>query len=211
MPALDVQLRSRITDAVALAAVGEVARAEATPTSLTRRGLYPARLEALYEMAYLRIFVGWEAYLEAAFLRYLCGYSSARWGQAVLLPGSTFAATLAKAEASVLSGQSFVLWHSPNTVVLRSQKFFRSSMIEDTVASSRAQLQHLAAVRHRITHSQDDARRNFDAATMTIAGRRYRGARPGAFLRDWDATVQPPIRWLERLSMEMSALAGQIV
>ena len=209
MPPLAATLRTRIAQAIQLAEIGEIARAEAAPASRTRRNLHPTRLEALYEMAYLRIFVGWEAFLEEVFLRYLCGYSSIH-GTAVLLPGVSYETTLAHAEQTLLAGSRYVLWHNPATVATRARRFFQASPIAAVVLSNTARLDELAAVRHRITHAQEDARRNFDRATMAIAGKRYRGARPGAFLRDLDTTTMPSTRWLERLGKEVEGLAQQI-
>lgn len=79
MPGLGAEFRDRVTAAIRLAEIGEIARAEALPKSLTRRNLHPVRLELLYEMAYLRIFVSWETLLEQTFFRYLCGYTSTVW------------------------------------------------------------------------------------------------------------------------------------
>jgi hypothetical protein len=43
-----------------------------------------------------------------------------------------------------------------------------------------------------------------------IAGRRYRGSRAGAFLRDEDSSATPAPRWLEQLGREFQGLAAQI-
>lgn len=209
MPGLEAEFRARVSQAIKLAQIGEIARAEARAGSQTRAGLHPTRLEYLYEMAYLRIFVSWESFLEQAFLRYLCGYTS-RVGVAAPVPGQAFQSTLANAERAVLGGQQYVLWHNPARVIQRARQFFGSSPIETVVLSNSTRLEHLAAVRHRITHAQQDARSKFDTATMTIAGRRYRGGRPGAFLRDEDASATPAPRWLEQLGREFQGLAAQI-
>lgn len=209
MPDLGAELHRRTTEALALAEIGEIARVEAVRGSRTKQSLHPVRLEALYEMAYLRVFVSWEAFLEQAFLRYLCGYVSAH-GAAVPALGTTFLPTLAKAEQAVLSGNAYVLWHSPARVILRSKRFFHTSRVEAIVLSNSARLEALAAVRHRITHSQADARNKFDAATMALAGKRYPGSRPGSFLRDWDRSVSPPFRWLDSLAAEFTGLAKQV-
>ncbi len=210
MPPLSGQFQAQVAEAMLIAVSGEVARAEAGPASLTRRHLHPARLELLYELAYLRIFVGWEAFLEQVFFRLLCGYQS-RFGQALLVPNSSYSRTLQHAEQAVLAGQQYVLWHNPARVIARSQKFFSTCTVDSVLSSNVDMLAHLAAIRHRITHSQTDARRQFDAATMDLSGRRYRGSRAGAFLRDYDRTVAPHIRWLERLGGQLTQLAAQIV
>jgi hypothetical protein len=157
----------------------------------------------------MRIFIEWELFLEGTFFRYLCGYSSA-FGAATLVSGTYFA-SLADAEAAVLgSRSSYVLWHNPVAVVSRSQQFFPASRHEVVVASSTARLENIAAVRHRIVHGQKDARLKFDTATMHLCGRRYRGARPGKFLRDWDSSSAPGKRWLESIGDELCGLASQI-
>jgi hypothetical protein len=209
MPRLADDFRRRVAAATRLAEIGEVARAEAAIGSQTRKDLHYARLELLYELAYLRIFVGWEIFLEQTFFRYLCGYTSTV-GFAVPATGKTFEATIASAETAVLGGKPFVLWHNPHIVVSRAANFFDSSPIQTVVASHASQLQQLAAVRHRITHSQSDARIKFDAATILIAGKRYNGSRAGAFLRDTDISAITPVRWLEQLGHELQNLASQI-
>ena len=113
MPNFGDQLRHRFDDALELAAIGELARLEAQVGSRTRASLHPVRLEALYEMAYLRVFVTWEAFLEQVFLRYLCGYSSTH-GLATPVGGTSFLPTLASAEQAVLAGNRYVVWHNPD-------------------------------------------------------------------------------------------------
>ncbi|HFD88061.1 MAG TPA: hypothetical protein ENJ35_10350 [Gammaproteobacteria bacterium] len=209
MPELSRTFRARATEAIKLARVGEIARAESRRGSETQRGLHHARLELLYELAFLRVFLAWETFLEASFLRYLCGYSSSVGG-AVVLPGRRFYSTITQAEHAVVGRRRFVLWHDPDRVVDRSNQFLQSSPVATVVQSYAGQLKRIAAIRHRIVHVQKDARQNFDEATMAIAGRRYRGGRAGAFLRDRDASAYPPARWLETLTDELQNLAVQI-
>ena len=209
MPPVAARFRARVAEAVKLSEIGEVAKEEAPAGSQTRRNLHHARLELLYELAYLRIFISWETLLEECFLRYLCGYQS-HAGMAVLLPGGAFSATLAAAEAAVLGGKSYKLWHNPTTVVDRARKFFSTSPIESVLFSNLSRLEELASIRHRIAHSHADARQKFDTATMSIAGRRYRGGRAGAFLRDTDISALPPQRWVRQLGHELQGLAAQI-
>lgn len=124
--------------------------------------------------------------------------------------GRSFETTIASAEATVLGGRDYVLWHNPNTVVNRANRFFASSPIETVLLSNISRLENFAAVRHRITHSQSDARTKFDAATTAIAGKRYGGSRAGSFLRDTDPSTSPSLRWVEQLGNELQSLAMQI-
>ena len=209
MPGLQAEFHRQVAEAMKLAEIGEVAREEARAGSQTRRHLHYARIELLYELAFLRAFLAWEAFLEQAFHRYLCGYAS-KHGAAKPQAGQSFSPTLAHAEAAVLGGKDYVAWHNALKVANRSQGMFASCVIETVLRSNVARLEDCAAVRHRIAHSQTDARRKFDAATMAIAGRRYKGARAGRFLRDHDVGTTPPVRWLERLGQELQGLAAQI-
>jgi hypothetical protein len=209
MPGLAAEFASHVAEAVRLAEIGEVARAESAPKSRTRESLHYRRLELLYELAYLRIFVSWELFLEQAFFRYLCGYISLA-GSGVLLPGRVFSSNLAAAELAILGANQYFLWHNPTRVVNRARQFFTQSPVQDVVASNQSRLEGLAHIRHRITHAQTDARNKFDIATMAIAGRRYPGSRPGAFLRDFDGSATTPTRWVQTLGKELQALAAQI-
>lgn len=210
MPQLSGRLRQKIDDAIALARAGEMIRTAAGAGSPAWKQFHIARLELLYELALMRIFIEWELFLEETFFRYLCGYSST-FGVASPVSG-TYYASLAAAEAAVLGSRHFVLWANPIAIVSRSRQFFPPSGCrhEIVVASNTARLQDIAAVRHRIVHGQKDARLNFDTATMQLCGKRYQGARPGKFLRDWDSSSTPSKRWLESIGDELCGLASQI-
>lgn len=210
MPDLAGEFRRHADEALKLAEAGEVARLESVRGSRTRQLLHPVRVEALYELAYLRVFVGWEAFLEQAFLRYMCGYTSTRAAPPTLVAGGVFHPNIAAAEGAVLGTNSYVLWHNPTRVVARSRRFFAACVVESIVLSNSARLEAFAAVRHRITHAQADAQLKFDQATMMLNGRRYRGSRPGAFLRDVDLSASAPTRWIERLADELHSLSMQI-
>ena len=209
MPKLEADFRSRVSEATRLAEIGEIARAEARAGSQTSKNLHHNRIELLYEMAFLRTFVWWESFIEQAFIRYLAGYTS-KIGMAVALGGVSYSPTVKHAEATILGSRDYALWHNPSVVVRRSQQFFSSSPIETVLMSNRARLEALASIRHRIAHSNNDTRRKFDAATMALGGKRYRGGRAGSFLRDFDFNITPPVRWLDQLGTELQNLAVQI-
>lgn len=208
MPPYATWLQRRVFEAVALAHAGDLVVATAAIGTSLRSEWPVSRVELLYEIAYLRIFVEWEQFLEATFIRYLCGYASS-WGTCPLAAGN-YCSTLAAAESAMLGGRPFALWHSPFQVVTRAHSFFNLGFHEIVVASNTSRLVDLAALRHRIVHGQKDAIQNFDNATMNFTGKRYKGARPGRFLRDWDRSVTPQKRWLETLGLELVHLAQQI-
>jgi hypothetical protein len=209
MPPLVVAFRDLVDEALALSEAGEVAKAHALSASPIKKALTTRRLEALYEMAFLRAFVAWEVFLEAAFARYLCGYVSAH-GSLPLAAGQSYVSTLADAEALILHGSAYSLWHNPTKVIRRCQRFFAAgSNFEAVVSSSIARIQEMANIRHRIAHGQKDAISKFHAATLFFVGKQYPAASPGRFLRDLVPGRNPPERWIGELSKELVALASQ--
>lgn len=208
MPPLDALLTSRVADAVNLARAGETVRTAAGVHSPAWREFHVARLATLYEVAFLKLFIEWEGLLEATFYRYACGY---RARNSSYRSGTVLAPTIPSAESLVLAGRSYLLWHDPLAVIRRSQRFFSLAPHETVIGAATTQLTHIANIRHRIAHGQSDARAKFDNSTMQLVGRRYRGSHPGTFLRDFDFSVAPPVRWLETLGNQLSALGTQLV
>ncbi len=212
MPRFDLVLSAQAQLAIGIARAGEISRLSGVTT--IRKEWTAIRLEALYELAYLRVFAAWEMCLEAIFYRSLCGYASAA-GQEQLIRGAYFS-NLAAAQAAVLGGFTYLLWHNPQKVIDRCHGYIRfgpgyPSVQELTISSNLTRLEHLAATRHRIVHDQTDAKNKFDAATLHIAGRTYSASRPGKFLRDFDTTKTPPQRWLEVTMAELSSLMTQMI
>jgi hypothetical protein len=213
MPRFDNVLSGQAQSAIAITRAGEIAHVSGYRT--IRKEWSTIRLEALYELAYLRVFAAWEVCLEAVFYRSLRGYASTA-GQEALV-GGRYYVSVAAAELAVLSGRSYVLWHNPQKVIERCRRFIKSGagggpcVQESMLSANLSRLEDFSTIRHRIVHDQQDAKRKFDAATLTIAARTYSSSRPGKFLRDWDTSTVPPKRWLEVTILETIGLIKQIV
>lgn len=213
MPDLAASFRSRIDSCLGLPEGLVQLRARLLPGSPEARLLHQKRIDTSYESVFLRIFVAWEDFLEASFLRFLCGYITPTCTP-IFNPSSgpnTPARNLAAANLLILGGQQYKLWHNPNHVKNRSIGFFTAGRHETILSSSIARIEYFASIRHRIAHGQEDARIKFDLATMNLAGRRYPGAKPCLFLRDWVPGASPRIRWIEAISNELHGLALQII
>lgn len=206
---LVTKFSAQVRSALEVATAGEVALATASTHPQLRAHWHYARVELIYELAYLRIFLGWESFLEDAFTRLLCGYGSSG-GQETLNSGLAYHKTIAKAHAAVLGSRPYRLWHNPDDIISRSKLFFVNGRIELVLASNLARVRQMAAVRHRIAHDSSDVRSKFDAATMALCGSRYPGARAGRFLREAVPGANPPRRWLIDIANELSGLARQI-
>jgi hypothetical protein len=212
MPRLDLQFSAQATLAVEIVRAGELARAGWDKGKQEWKML---RLEALYELAYLRTFAAWESLLEQIFYRSLCGFASSR-GQETLVRGLTYYTTIRAAENAALGPKQFLLWHNPHQVIRRCQQFIQSgpgclAIQESVVSSAVGKLEFFGAIRHRVVHEQADARVKFDNATLSLAGRIYPASRPGKFLRDIDPSSPTGKKWLEVLVTELSGLASQMV
>lgn len=210
MPQLAAAFAADCNSALALARAGELIRSGSAPGSVAFVQLHPARLETLYEAAYLRVFISWEIFLEETMVRYLCGYSTPTWAP-TFVPGITACRDLKSARTTLYGGRNYLLWHNPQDVANRGARFFTAGRHQTVMLSNLARLAWFAAVRHRIAHGQEDARQKFDQATMGVAARRYRGSRPGSFLRDTDGAAIPPHAWLDTIGSELQGLAAQIV
>lgn len=206
MPPLNREFQAACDRACELAAAGEQVR---TLSGAAQHITVP-RLEYLYEIAYLRVFIAWESFLEESFVRYMCGFRNAS-GPVQRAAGAAYFATIQAARAALYGGQQFLLWHSAPKVVNRSKTHFQTGPHETVIHSSQTKVEWFSNVRHRVAHGQDDAQQKFDAATMQLAGRRYPGSRVGRFLRDSDTNKTPPLRWLESIANDLAALANQVV
>lgn len=207
IPRFDTRLLRQSQLAIGIVKAGEIVRSLGTPT--LRHEWKMPRLEALYELAFLRVFVAWEMCLEDVFYRTLCGYASSA-GQDTLVAG-TYYPSLAAAKIAVQGSWPFLLWSNPAKVIPRCQTHITSGRQEAAIASHQARLTHFASVRHRIVHGQEHAKQNFDNATLAISGRTYPASRPGKFLRDSPVSVYPKQTYLEIIFSELYGLAGQIV
>jgi len=207
MPPLALQFRAACDAACELATAGERVRVLADPAA--RRELTLPRLEYLYEIAFLRMFVAWELFLEESFLRYMCGYTGFNQAPQQSVLGN-YSRTLTDARSALYGTQQYLLWHSPAKVIARSQKIFKNGVHETVISSTQARIGHFSCIRHRIAHGQLDAQKKFDAATMTLVGRRYPASRVGRFLRDADPGLTPPTRWLSSIADELANLALQV-
>lgn len=171
--------------------------------------LTTSQLEIAYEICYLNVFCKWEDVLERSFLRLLCGYTCPS-GQAVLIGGS-YSRTLADARSRVLAGRDYLLWHSATKVIARSKSYFANGPHELVLGSHESRLEAFGAIRHHIAHEQEHARKQFDHSTMLLAGRRFRGSKAGKFLRTKTTGASGlPVRWLERIGVELVAVAKQL-
>lgn len=214
MPPLAQEFDDQVAKCLQLATSVELARTRLSDHRLHSGPalFHPARLEAFYEIAFLRIYVQWEVFLEETFIRYLCGYESS-YGPAPLLRRPF--PTLAAARAAVLGDSDYVSWQRPSAIARRCRKHMANAnrqpppsncFHESVVLSYSYQLEAIAAIRNRIAHRSKHSKAEFENATMQLAGKRFSGASVGRFLR----THSGNRRWLTSLANDLIQLAYQI-
>lgn len=206
---LQTKFGAQVRAALEVATAGEIALSAAGAHPPLRPHWHYSRVELVYELAFLRVFLGWESFLEETFCRLLCGYSG-KGGKETLAGGKPYFRSISKAHSAVLGGQKFKLWHNPDHVISRAQTFFSNGRIEQVLSSNLARIRQMSAVRHRIAHDSSDVKSKFDSATMAFCGARYPGSRAGRFLREAVPGAILPSRWIVDLSNELLALAKQI-
>jgi hypothetical protein len=179
--------------------------AENSSTFLYTRRLY------VYEAAYLLAFSAWENMLEQSFLRFMCGY---RPMSGVPVATATWARpkNLTAAIALLLGTSPYKLWHNPQHVIARSQRYFVRGPHEIVLTSALADIQDFAAVRHYVAHRSADTQQKFQAAARRLSGASVVGARAGRLLRS--STIDPvtslQVTWLERVCADLERYAKQV-
>ena len=207
-------LEAQIDEAVQLVRAAELVRTAVPVHSHARRGFSFRQIEAMYELAYLRVFASWEVFLEESFLRLMCGYQSAGVCHQTSAPAPR---RIEDARVAVLGGRSFKPWHDPTIIVNRTAVFFVATALPQVphhvvVGSALVLIKDFSAIRHHVAHLTDDTCVKYHAATMRLCGARF-GRRAGRFLRSEhvDAVSGLHSRWLDRICVDLKALASQFL
>lgn len=205
---------AQVDESVQLVRAAETIRHAVPHGSHARRGFSFRQIEAVYELAYLRVIAAWEVFLEESFLRLMCGYLSGGTTHAIQgIP----VRTIEDARIRLLGGQRYKLWHDPVIVSARVPKFFVivpgvSIPHDGVIASAVTLIKDYGEIRHHIAHLTNDTCSNYHAATMRLTGARY-GRRAGRFLRTEyiDPVTGLRSRWLDRISDDLKSLATQFL
>lgn len=143
-------------------------------------GMPRIQVEIIAELAFLRIFIAWENFLEASFLRYLVGAKSPSGYMPVRLITPK---NIGHALDLLCSGREYVKWNSTSEVIARSETCFRDGEPYKTVLESvRTVLNNLNTIRNRITHRSVVSMSKFNDFARKILGYGKRGMTPGRFL-----------------------------
>lgn len=179
MPRLLPNYEQRIENE-SLRSISLVFRAESLFSDPTQK-LSIHDLHRLYESIFLTFFCRWEAVLEEAAIRYICGYQPRN---AMHSPWTTVnVASLSDAKTVLFGGHDYLLWSHPRRCKRNVSNYIPGSPLERSFDSNYAFLENVGFIRNGIAHRTDDAKSKVDTACRHFVGRTFRGSRCGVALR----------------------------
>jgi len=176
-------------------------------SSIKSLGIPRIQVEIIVEMAFLRIFVTWEHFLEESFIRYAVGAASpSGYAPNTLIHPQNIGHAL----ELILSGRNYVPWNSASEVTRRSALYFEGGEpYRRALDPAAAELDEMNTIRNRITHKSVNSKNNFKAFIRTKFGHGIRGMTPGRFLLTLPASP-PPNTFLDYY-IEMIRISSSII
>lgn len=144
------------------------------------RGLYWIQVEIITELAFLRIFIAWENFLEESFVRYSIGAESpSRYKPTRLLVPRNIGHAL----NLITQGREYAKWNSANEVISRVEVYFRDGEpYRNVFRGATADLNDMNTIRNRIAHKSASTKEKFNNFVRRKLGHGRRGMTPGRFL-----------------------------
>lgn len=172
------------------------------------RAAAPWRHDSLVELALLRAYRAWEAFLEESFLLFMVGGSPGRRRapKRLVVPASRVTARLL-----ALQGRNYPEWGEDKTLKL-AKVFFRGGEPYEGALRTRAnRLADIRSVRNEIAHGSPESRSRF----LAVARKELKGVvparlTPGGFLDTSMPSVSPPQAFLEGYLELLRAAAKEI-
>jgi len=171
-------------------------------------GILRVQLEMVAEMAFLRIFMAWESFLEESFIRYMAGASS----PSGYTPNArSRAQNMSHALELVSSGRDYTHWNSPSEVIRRAALYFQDGEpYRGVLEPASTELEEMNTIRNRITHKSKYSRSQFNAFVRRKFGHGVRGMTPGRFLLA-SPLRPPPNTFLDYYIEVIKIASGKIV
>jgi len=153
-------------------------------------------MEMVTEMALLRAFLAWEAFLEESFILYLWGKKPPR---GKLPKPCVHPPTRRVAEQLVAEGKDYADWAEVEKVIKRAERFFQDGEpYSDALKSQKSRLQDIKIVRNAAVHSSSFSWEKFQILTRRELGTYPPRLTVGGFLGMTVLHSSPPQSFLER-------------
>ena len=167
------------------------------------------RRDALVELAFFRMYLAWEVFLEEAFILYLLG-SKVRGRKAphrFSFPPNEKAAR----EWIIPELQHYAKWDAQR-VAARALRFFGNGYpFAQVLRGKRSLLEDSRTIRNVVAHGSENARGKFEAFLRRQTQTLPVGSTVGAFLGTTVAGSSPPTSFLETYLSELEFMASKIV
>lgn len=199
------ELNARLDDSLRLASDApgfhEVRGGRLRPIKYTR-------VYQINEMAFLGMFLAWEEFLEATFVRYMCGAATKTSYQPTVY---VMPLTLDHAlKFFIVKPRDYVEWSSGQQVMERAEMVFRDGEpYRSALRPSLTDLDDMRQIRNAIAHRSGISWKKFETAVRRILGSRPRGLSPGMFLRLQNAASAKP--YIEHYREVLVVAASRIV
>ena len=173
-------------------------------------GTFTPHHEALVaELAFLRAFLAWEAFVEEVFILYLLGAappkgrSPRRYAQP---PNRRLA------ELMVAEGREYADWTGTDTVVKRADRFFREGEpFRSALRNRQSLLQDLRTLRNAIAHSSKSSQEKYQKLVRRELTRYPPSLAVGSFLARRNPKASQPESFFETYAGSLVTVAEGIV
>jgi hypothetical protein len=136
--------------------------------------------EETVSLCLLKLMLAWEAFLEEAFLKYMCGAASAAAHYPPLMAARE--RSTASAYVRILGRSRYLSW-SRHELDQRARLHFVGGVpFSLPAAAAAAALDEMVAVRNRVAHRSQHATQEFRTVVRTQIGYFPKGMTPGRFL-----------------------------
>ncbi len=143
-------------------------------------GMPRTQIEIIAELAFLRVFIAWENFLEESFIRYAIGAESpAGYRPTRLVSPQNMRHVL----HLISSGKDYVRWNSASEVIRRSEAYFSDGKpYKNVLQGATVDLDNMNTIRNRIAHKSVISKDKFNNFARRKIGHGIRGMTPGRFL-----------------------------
>jgi len=176
-------------------------------TKVISFGIPQIQLEMIVEMAYLRIFVSWESFLEESFIRYTTGAIPPSGNAPVTL---IHPQNIGHALDLVVAGRDYISWNSASEVIQRSALYFQDGEpYRSALEPASIELDEMNTIRNRITHKSMHSKSQFNAFVRRKFGHGVRGMTPGRYLLT--SPLSPPPNTFLDYYIEVIKIASTMI
>jgi len=165
--------------------------------------------DSVAEIAYLKAFLAWEAFLEQSFVLYLVGRKPGRGRPPHRY---TFPPTQKCALEWVAEGRRFAEWTKVEDVSSRAERFFRDGRpFTPVLNGNRSALDEMRTIRNAVAHASSSAQERFEEIARQRIGALPPGLTVGAFLLMTVPHSTLPNSFLEHYIAKLEFAAERIV